>query len=400
MRQLFVTSYLLIAASLMIVPQYASAQQPSLVGVDKVRIESMSQTVPVIGRLVARQTGNVSARIAGPVDDVLVEVGDKVSEGQVIARLNAATLKAERDLAAGEVAAAKSKQGTFQARLKLAGQELQRMERLKKSAAFNKSRYEDAVQNSSIAKAEVSQARADINTAQARLRRAEINLAYTEIKAPYDGIIMAKETETGAYVATGDAVVTLLSRESLEIEVDVPARRLAGIKAGMEFTLSLEDNTPLVATIRAILPRENPLTRTRPVRLTAELPNQDTLANNQSITLLVPAGPKREVATVHKDAIIQSPNGPMVFLNADGIAQPRPVQLGQQVGERIEVIYGLKADDEVVIRGNERLFPGVPLQVNGAAPPAEKGTQEENTADQAPEEGIDKEDTDKNEGAS
>ncbi len=395
MRQLFVTSYLLIAASLMIVPLSASAQQPSLVGVDKVRIESMNQTVPVIGRLVARQTGNVSARIAGPVDEILVEVGDKVSEGQVIARLNAATLKAERDLAASEVAAAKSKQGTFQARLKLASQELQRMERLKKSAAFNKSRYEDAVQNSSIAKAEVSQARADINTAQARLRRAEINLAYTEIKAPYDGVIMAKETETGSYVATGDAVVTLLSRESLEIEVDVPARRLAGIKPGMEFTLSLADDTPLLATIRAILPRENPLTRTRPVRLTAKLPNQDTLANNQSITLLVPAGPKREVATVHKDAIIQSPNGPMVFLNAEGHAQPRPVQLGQQVGERIEIIYGLQVDDEVVIRGNERLFPGVPLQVNGAAPATEQDKQEDNTADKAP-----KEDADKSEGAS
>ncbi|KKJ78412.1 hypothetical protein WH95_03760 [Kiloniella litopenaei] len=395
MRHLFVTSYLLIAASLTIVPLSASAQQPSLVGVDKVRIESMSQTVPVIGRLVAQQTGNVSARIAGPVDELMVEVGDKVVKDQVIAKLNAATLKADRDLAASEVAAATSKLGTFQARLKLAGQELKRLEKLKKSAAFNKSRYEDAIQNSSIAKAEVSQARADIGTAQARLKRAEINLAYTEIKAPYDGIIMSKETETGAYVATGDAVVTLLSRESLEIEVDVPARRLAGIKPGMEFTLSLTDDTPLLATIRAILPRENPLTRTRPVRLTAKLPNQDTLANNQSITLLVPAGPKREVATVHKDAIIQSPNGAMVFLNVDGNAQPRPVQLGQQVGERIEVIYGLKAEDEVVIRGNERLFPGVPLQINGAEPPVEQDKIEENTADQAP-----KEDLDKSEGAS
>lgn len=395
MRQLFVTSFLLIAASLMIVPISASAQQPSLVGVDKVRTESMNQTVPVIGRLVAQQTGNVAARIAGPVDELLVEVGDKVSKGQIIAQLNAATLKADRDLAASEVSAAKSKMGTFQARLKLASQDLKRLEKLKTSAAFNKSRYEDAIQNSSIAKAEVSQARADISTAQARLRRAEINLAYTEIKAPYDGVVMTKETETGAYVAIGAPVVTLLSQESLEIEVDVPARRLAGLKAGMEFTLSLEDGTPLIAKIRAILPRENPLTRTRPVRLTAQLPNQDNLANNQSITLLVPAGPQRDVATVHKDAIIQSPNGPMVFLNAEGRAQPRPVQLGQQVGERIEVIYGLKAEDEVVTRGNERLFPGVQLKINGAEPTAEENGSKEQTEEQTPSE-----DADQSEGAS
>ncbi|WP_419905648.1 efflux RND transporter periplasmic adaptor subunit [Kiloniella sp.] len=375
MRQLFTPSSFLMALCLMTFPFTASAQKASLVRVDEVRIEAMNQTVPVIGRLVARQTGNVSARIAGPVEEVLIEVGDSVTTGQIIARLNSATLRADRDLAASEVTASNSRLATFQARLALAGQELKRLEKLRKSAAFNKSRYEDAVQNSAIAKAEVSQARADINTAKARLRRAEINLAYTEIKAPYHGVVLAKETEAGSYVQTGDSVARLLSRDSLEIEVEVPARRLKGIKVGMEFSLNLEDGTPLMATIRAILPRENPLTRTRPVRLNAQLPNPELLADNQSITLLVPAGPKRDVPTVHKDAVIQSPNGPMVFLNAEGHAQPRPIQLGQQIGERIEVIYGLQSGDQVVTRGNERLFPGMPLQINGAD--AEKAKDQE-----------------------
>ncbi len=365
MRQLFTTSHLLMALCLMIFPFSVSAQKASLVRVDEVRTESMNQTVPVIGRLVARQTGSVSARIAGPVEEVLIEVGDSVTTGQIIARLNSATLRADRDLAASEVSASNSRLSTFQARLVLAGQELKRFEKLRKSAAFNKSKYEDSVQNSAIAKAEVSQARADINTAKAKLRRAEINLAYTEIKAPYNAVVLTKETEAGSYVQTGDSVARLLSRDSLEIEVEVPARRLKAIKAGMEFSLKLEDGTPLMATIRAILPTENPLTRTRPVRLSAKLPNPETLADNQSITLLVPAGPIRDVATVHKDAIIQSANGPMVFLNADGRAQPRPIQLGQQIGERIEVIYGLQVGDQVVTRGNERLFPGMPLQING-----------------------------------
>lgn len=365
MRQLFTTSHLLMALCLMIFPFSVSAQKASLVRVDEVRTESMNQTVPVIGRLVARQTGSVSARIAGPVEEVLIEVGDSVTTGQIIARLNSATLRADRDLAASEVSASNSRLSTFQARLVLAGQELKRFEKLRKSAAFNKSKYEDSVQNIAIAKAEVSQARADINTAKAKLRRAEINLAYTEIKAPYNAVVLTKETEAGSYVQTGDSVARLLSRDSLEIEVEVPARRLKAIKAGMEFSLKLEDGTPLMATIRAILPTENPLTRTRPVRLSAKLPNPETLADNQSITLLVPAGPIRDVATVHKDAIIQSANGPMVFLNADGRAQPRPIQLGQQIGERIEVIYGLQVGDQVVTRGNERLFPGMPLQING-----------------------------------
>ncbi|MCZ4279335.1 efflux RND transporter periplasmic adaptor subunit [Kiloniella laminariae] len=368
MRQLFAPFTLVAALGLMVPTFTVYAQQDALVGVDEVRTEQMKQTVPVIGRLVARQTGNVAAKIAGPVEDFKVEIGDKVTTDQVIALLNSATLRADRDLAASEVKAAQSRLGTFQARLILADQELKRLEKLRSSAAFNKSRYEDAVQNSAIAKAEVSQSRADIETAKARLRRAEINLSYTEIKAPYDGVILSRETEIGSYVQTGDPVVTLLSRNSLEIEVEVPSQRLIALKEGMEFSISLSDGTPLQAMIRAILPRENPLTRTRPVRLSADLPNKDTLADNQSITLLVPAGPERDAVTVHKDAVIQSPNGPMVYLNVDGKAQPRPVQLGQQIGERIEVVYGLMAGDLVVTRGNERLFPGMSLQINGNAP--------------------------------
>ncbi|MFD2206300.1 efflux RND transporter periplasmic adaptor subunit [Kiloniella antarctica] len=381
MRQLLTTSNLLMAFCLttfsIAIPITASAQKASLVQVDEVRTETMDQTVPVIGRLVARQSGKVSARIAGPVEEVLVEVGDNVTTGQVIARLNSATLRADRDLATSEVQASSSRLSTFQARLVLADQELKRFEKLKKSAAFNKSKYEDSIQNSVIAKAEVSQARADINTAKAKLRRAEINLAYTEIKAPYNAVVISKETEAGSYVQAGDPVADLLSRDSLEIEVDVPARRLKAIKAGMEFSLSLEDGTPLLATIRAILPRENPLTRTRPVRLSAQLPNPETLADNQSITLRVPAGAKRDVATVHKDAVIQSANGPMVFLNAEGHAQPRPIQLGQQIGNRIEVIYGLQVGDQVVTRGNERLFPGIPLLINEAGQTKPNPTKEE-----------------------
>ncbi len=70
----------------------------------------------------------------------------------------------------------------------------------------------------------------------------------------------------------------------------------------------------------------------------------------------------------------------MVFLNADGKAQPRPIQLGQQIGDRIEVIYGLQIDDQVVTRGNERLFPGSPLQINGQKPADQEEKKPEGTA--------------------
>ena len=73
--------------------------QQTLVRVDEVRIEPLAQKVPVLGRLVARQRGEVAARINGPVEEFLVEVGDRVKAGQTIALLNVSLLEAKRNLA-------------------------------------------------------------------------------------------------------------------------------------------------------------------------------------------------------------------------------------------------------------------------------------------------------------
>jgi len=346
----------------------ALAQQESLVRVDTVRSEPLSQTVQVIGRLVARQAGEVSARIDGPVEAFHVEVGDRVRKGQVIAELNRAVLTAQRDLAAGALTETKAQLATARAEIDLARNEYKRMAGLKTSAAFSQARFDDTKQNVAIAEARAKQAEAAVHSAEAQLHLSEIQLAYAEVMAPYDGVVTRQMTEEGAYVRTGDPLVYLIGEQDLEVEADIPFNRLLGLKEGTAVSFTLDDGTSHKARVRAVLPSENPLTRTRTVRFTPQFDgNKASLADSQSVTVKVPVGAPRQVLTVHKDAIVRRQGSDLVYVVKDDTAEARPIELGESLGGRVEVLSGLEEGEAVVVRGNERLQPGAKIRVDGAS---------------------------------
>jgi len=357
----------LVVSSLAGVFAPAGAQAPAaLVRVDEVRLVPLTQSVPVIGRIVAQRLGVVAARIGGPVKLFRVEVGDRVEAGQVLAELDQAILKARRDIAAGGLAQARAERGKELAEVTLAQQDFKRMAGLRKSAAFNQARYDDSKQQVVIAEAGLRQADSAIASARADLNLAEINLGDALIKAPYAGVVTERLTEAGAYVQGGDPMLRMIGDQLLELEAEVPFQNLNGLEPGIEVGVTLDDGTRHSAVVRAILPSENPLTRTRTVRL---IPNigetRQSLAHDQSVTIEVPIGSERQVLTVHKDAIIVRRGQNMVFVAAEGEAQSRPVVLGPAIGSRFEVREGLAAGDKVVVRGNERLRSGDKLRISG-----------------------------------
>ena len=330
-------------AAILIASAVAAQQRVTPVRVDAVTRGPLVQTIPVIGRLVTRQSGPVAARSAGPVAVVLVEVGDRVKKGQVLVRLVTESLNAQRDVRIAE--------------LNRAQLELRRFERLRQrgSAAFPRARYETAVQ--------------DVARAAAALKLAQIEINYAEIRAPYPGVITVRNTETGAYVKAGDAVVTMVNDLALEIEADVPANRISGLGAGTQVTFRI-DTQPgkrFTARVRAVVPVDNPMTRTRAVRFTPRLAaGGDGIAVNQSVTIDIPIGKPRHVVSVHKDAILHKQGRTMVFVVTGGKAMIRPVRLGDAVDSRFIVVGGLRAGDLVVVRGNERLRPGQPVRYGKA----------------------------------
>lgn len=353
----------------------AAAQgRPALVEVDQVRTEPMARTVPVLGRVVARQGGPIATRVAGAVAEVAVEVGDRVAAGALLARLVDDRRRFERELAAAELAAADAQRGTAAAELALRRQEHRRLRRLKGSAAFSRARLDDKAQEIVVSEGRLTEAAQRAGMARARLGLADWDLEHTGIRAPYAGVVGIRHVSAGAYVQVGAPIVTLIDDTGLELEADVPSDRVAGLTPGTAVAVTLDDGSAHSAEVRAVVPRENPLTRTRAVRFTPRFGAMGKpIAVEQSATLKLPVGRPRDVVTVHKDAVTKAQGKALVYLVVDGKAERRTVRLGTAVGGRFEVLDGLEPGDVVVIRGNERLRPGQSVRPKGGDAGAKRG---------------------------
>ncbi len=346
------------------------------VQVDEVISGPLSQTVPVLGRLVPKQRGVVAALTGGPVREITVDVGDRVTRGDVILRIDTDRMEQRRKLEAARVTEARARVRTARANLEQARLELDRFEKLRNSAAFSQARYEDQVSAVASRESEVAEALAVVNSAQADLELMEIDVRLSDVLAPYDGVVVTRHAEAGSYLAIGDPVVTIVNDKDLEIEADVPTLRVRGLREGRAVEAELSQQGKLDAFVRAVVPEENALTRTRIVRFSLALDQVNNqpgigLAANQTITVFIPVGEAKSVVSVHKDAVIARGNGFSVFTVSDGKAAPRPVTLGEAIGGRFEVIDGLAPGELVVVRGNERLRPGQAVTFPGMAPPPE-----------------------------
>jgi RND family efflux transporter MFP subunit len=339
------------------------------VKVDRVITEPLSQTMPVLGRFVARQTGVVSALTGGPVAVVNVAVGDRVKKGDIVARLVTDRIRGSRQLRAAELREKKAGLETAKAQMAFTSVELKRLESLKKSMAFSQARFDDKSNELVKYHSEVGEQEAAVVSAKAELRLADIDLHNSDIRAPYDGVVSQRHTVAGAYLSVGDSVVTLINHFDLEIEADVPSNRISGLINGREIDIKFDDGSMQRAVVRARIPDENALTRTRPVRFTPAFEGTETkrlgLAMNQSVTVMVPVGKAREVLTVHKDAVIPRSGKNIVFVALKGKAEMRAVNLAGAIGNRFEVLDGLVEGDLVVVRGNERLRPGQAIKFKG-----------------------------------
>jgi RND family efflux transporter MFP subunit len=336
----------------------------ALVSIDKVQSEAVSQTIPVIGRLVARQSGAVAARVGGPVAEMRTAVGDRVKKGDVLAVLVSEQLHWVRERWAAEVTSRRAQLAVRETELVMKKQEMGRLEHLRKnkSAAHRGSKFDDIRQEVAILNSYVAEASARLLQADADIRLAEIDLRYATIRAPFPGVVTQRHTEVGAYLNVGQAVVTLIDDSDLEVEAEVSASRIAGLSPGVEVAVRINAQT-IMGKVRAVVPQENPLTRTRVVRFTADIASlRGQQATNQSVIVAIPIGIGAKVISVHKDAILKRSGNDMVFVVEKGAAQPRNVTIGEGVGGRFVVRNGLKAGEVVVVRGNERLFSGQPVR--------------------------------------
>lgn len=345
--------------------QTTAQPRAASVGVQTVEMRALAETVPVFAEVTTARDGDIAARVAGYVETVAVLAGARVATGDLLVELNADLLTIQVAQAQAQLAEAEAGIDTATARVDRARIALDRVDALRGGTAFSQGRFDDVRADFLEAEALFAEARARAKSAEARLTEAQYQLERSGIRAPFSGVVLEVNTIPGAYLQAGTPVVRLLDSDAFEVQANVPSRYTGFLEAGQIVKASTETGSDLMLELRAILPVEDPSTRTRAVLFAApDLSTTADAAVGQSLTVDIPIAAARDVLSVPKDALVQGSGGWTVFVAADDQAQPRSVTLGVPLGDRYEVTSGLAPGDLVVVRGNERLRPGQAIAPN------------------------------------
>ncbi|MFW6322475.1 MAG: efflux RND transporter periplasmic adaptor subunit [Guyparkeria sp.] len=345
---------MLVALVLQFDPLPARADAPR-VAVETARTTEIVEVVPLDGTVNTLREARLSAEIAGLVETVTVESGDRVTAGAPLFTLDAElqrlavrSLEAERQEA--EAARREAERRLEEARSVVAGRHIAETEVRARASA-------------------VAVARAREARLAAELEQGEARLARYRIAAPFDGVVVAREAERGEWVEPGDSLLRLVDTDALRLDFQVPQRyhRLMGDDATLRYRPDDAQRDWREADVATVVPVTDPAARTFLLR--GQPSTGDSLLPGMAVEghLSLPTG--RKGLTVARDAVQRYPDGRTtiwVLADADeSTVVERQVTLADGFGERVVVTEGLKAGDRVIVRGNESLEAGMSVRVDG-----------------------------------
>jgi RND family efflux transporter MFP subunit len=329
----------------------------------RVRRETIEEGIPITGDLNPIATIDVRARIEGDLVGVLVREGQRVREGQLLARLESSEQESAHASADADRVAAESELATAQ-------WNLDQTSELYKAGAVSELDFKTAQQT-------VTTARARLAAAQSRVRASSSLLRDTRVIAPTSGIIATRHIDNGEHVSRGEELFTLVRSDVLELVAAVPARQANAVRVGqtVHFAAGGRDFDGRVARVS---PTVDPSSRS--VSVYVQIPNADgglrggTFATGRVVSRVVP-----RTLVVSTSAVRQSSeNGrPFVYRLAGNELDIANVQLGV-VDERAgvaEVLSGLSEGDRVVVGNIGTLGRGMQVIIAGEERPAQPGAR-------------------------
>jgi membrane fusion protein (multidrug efflux system) len=274
----------------------------------------------------------ISSETSGIVDKILFTNGQFVKAGELLLVLG--NKEQQADLAAAKATA------------HLRELNYQRLTKLAKSQAISQQQLDQA-------KAELAQANSQVALAQAALDK-------TLIKAPFAGYLGARQVSLGSLVQSGQALVTLVRRDPLYIDYQLPEKAIANIKLGQTLQLTSDTYPDLHFTAQVTYIDPQIDTSAKTVSLLAQVDNPDNLLYpGMFMHVQHQLDLTHEALVIPESSLIASPTGFKVFVvNGDNIAQQRAVELGDYYYGTVAVKAGLTAGEQVISQGPDKLNNG------------------------------------------
>lgn len=328
---------------------FAAGENPSLVEVAKVKKGEINPLQKFIGTIYYGKNSNLASKESGVVKEVKFSEGDKVEQGEILFVLDSALLNAKIKEVRGSVNALKA---DFTNQEK----EYKRLEKLYKKRSVSEQQFDKT-------RFAYEKLKSQYDSSKASLESLLIQKANRSIKAPFSGVVTTKKKEVGEWVNTGESVASIVDTSDLEIKLNIPARFINFLNKD-SLIKSHVGNLEVETQLKSLVPLADIKTRTFPVKL--KILNPEGLIEGMSISVSLPAMKKAPALLVPRDALIKKFGQEVVFVANDGVANMVPVKVIGLTRSKIAITgQGIVPGGQVIVKGNERIFPNSPIQIIG-----------------------------------
>ena len=366
---------------------WSTALQAATVKVALVTARSGAASAPgavlnASGYVTARRRATVSSKVTGKVMDVLIEEGQPVKAGQVLAHLDDTQPRAALAFAEAQLASSRKNFAEDQARLRQAELTLGRRQQLLKEGVVGRAELDEAQSEVEALKARIAYAQQQVLVSESQVHLQQTNLADMVVRAPFSGVAISKDAQPGEMISpvsagggfTRTGIGTIVDMSSLEIEVDVNEKFLHRVQRGqkVEAVLDAYDDWRIPAHVITTIPtadRQKATVRVRigfdalDPRILPDMGVKVSFLREEPAAGADPAAPVGAAMLVPKSAIRSESGTSIVFVVKTDRVERRAVSVGDASGDQMEVRSGLSAGERVVVEGPSTLKDGDKVKV-------------------------------------
>jgi membrane fusion protein (multidrug efflux system) len=300
-----------------------------------VKRESVASYIQTNGSLEAENDVEILARAQGPIVELRTEEGRQVAKGEVMARIDPKQAAAQVEIA------------------KVTLREAER--------AFQ--RAQETFEEQLISQADFDAALAAKESAEATLLDRQVQLDYTEIKAPFSAVVVDRAIKLGDTVSPNQILFRISDFDPLLCKIQVPEKELPRLHKGQPAYLTVEawPGERFEARVLRVSPVVDSTTGT--VRVTLEVQGRGQLRPGMFASVYLEIDRHEDALTIPKSALSLESLGDTVYVVSGDVAARRPIELGYEEADTVEVTSGLEENDHVIVVGQDGLSDGTPIRI-------------------------------------
>lgn len=356
------TNTAIVLSSLALLPHIVAAQAP--VRTAMVQEEIMQQRHRVTGSLRAVSRGDLAALEAGRVTTLNARAGHRVGKGDVLARVDARRLEAQKGEALAEQRVAEADLKSQIAIVQRAEAEFARVKNLVTQNVITRDEYDERLAEARVARANVEATQRRIERIKKSIELLDVRLSDTVVRAPYDARVVQRHVEPGDWVQPGETLLTLVSTGPIEAWLEVPERYIRSLEAFGDSVVVRSHATGESSSVLSTRRVADVNRRVRTLNFVVTVDNKgELLSPGMSVDGWIAVTGSVSALAVPKDAVIRGHGEPFVYSieqkAGNAVASKIPIRVLFESRDLVAIdSVAIHKGDQVIVEGNERLLPG------------------------------------------